>query len=163
METNFVTAGKPLSITSFSSLSTDIRFAYLMPPYRETLMLLAAGRVEEALLYFARESSFLLIDEIQHCLKRTMPVSGDISLFIEPFEAIATGISRELATFVLKLIDERKLIIRPSFRWSGKLTPIVICDASVPSWETLKVAYRPSKGPKIRRVPTIFVAQPRSE
>ena len=161
--TNFVTASNPLSANPLCPLPTQARIAYLMPPYRETLMLLATGNAEEALLFFAREKSFLLIDEIQSCLKRVMPVSGNISLFIEPFEAIATGISRELATFLVKLIDERKLIIRPSFRWSGKLTPIVVCDANAPSWDTLKVAHRPSKGPKIRRVPTIFVAQPRSE
>lgn len=152
--TNFVTERS-------NPVVTPGRFACLMPPYRHTVELLVAGNPEEAVLYLARESSYLLIDEIQDCLKRTMPVCGNFAILIAPFAAIATGISRELAMFLLKLIDASKLVIKPSFGWSSKLTPIAVDYAEAPRWGTLKVVCHPPKGPKIRRVPMKFVARPK--
>lgn len=155
----FTPTGDSWSTTQLGAYNPKAKFAHLMPPSRRFAELLYDGETEAALLYLLSESEcgFHLIDEIQHCLRRVMPVHGDRALIVQPNIVIAAGLSPELANLLEGLIVAGKISLRARNGWPADgLWPVSVMSLDMKATSMLPLARRRSRGFRMRLLPVEF-------
>jgi hypothetical protein len=156
-DTSFTPTGDSWSNVQLGAYNPKAKFAHLMSPYRRFAELLYVdGKVEAALLYLMNESEsgFLLIDEIQHCLRRVMPVHGTVALLVQPNIVIAAGLTPELANLLERSIASGKISLRARNGWrAGDLLPVSVKSLETKATFMLPLAQRRSRGSRLRLLP----------
>jgi hypothetical protein len=159
-DTSFTPTSDSWSNAQLGAYNPKAKFARSMSPYRRFAELLYDGEVEAALVYLMNEcySGFLLIDEIQHCLRQVMPVEGNVALMrSQPNIALATRLSPELATLLERLIACGKITLRVRNGWpAGGFLPVSVKSLEAEATFMLPVAQRRSRRSRLRLLSAEF-------